>query len=164
MFEVPDFDAIYRADPDPFEVRSSFYEARKLDLLLACLARPTYATAWDPACGVGELAARLASRCDLVLASDASLEAVRLTSARCADLPAVTVVHQALHPALRDVVPLPVSIPTSCAFGGEGLRTLFVTTSRWDLSAEALAREPWAGGLLEIRTAVPGWPVARFAG
>ena len=57
MVNVPDFEALYQADADPWQVRSSFYEARKLDLLLACLSRPMYDAAWDPSCGVGELAA-----------------------------------------------------------------------------------------------------------
>ena len=39
------------ADPDPFRVRSSFYEQRKLGLVLDCLTKPHYAAAWDPACG-----------------------------------------------------------------------------------------------------------------
>jgi SAM-dependent methyltransferase len=101
--ETPDFDALYRADPDPWQVRSSAYEGRKLGILLASLTSPAYASAWDPGCGVGELAARLAQRCDLVLASDASPEAVRLTRERCTDLDNVTTA----------VVSLPLPPPTS---------------------------------------------------
>jgi hypothetical protein len=94
--DVPDFDAVYRADPDPWQVRSSFYERRKLDVLLACLSSPTYRAAWDPACGVGELAARLGARTDRVLATDASAEAVQLTRDRCGQLANVVVATQAL--------------------------------------------------------------------
>ena len=83
MVKVPDFDALYEADPDPFQVRSSFYEQRKLGLVLDCLTKPWYAAAWDPACGVGEMAARLAPRAERVLASDASPQAVHLTRRRC---------------------------------------------------------------------------------
>lgn len=93
---VPDFDSVYRSDPDPWRVRSSFYERRKLEVVLACLSSPTYATAWDPACGVGELAARLSGRVDRVLATDASVEASRLTRDRAADLANVEVHAQAL--------------------------------------------------------------------
>ena len=96
MVNVPDFEALYQADADPWQVRSSFYEARKLDLVLACLSRPTYAAAWDPSCGVGELAARLASRADSVLASDASAQAVQLTRRRCRSAANVTALHLAL--------------------------------------------------------------------
>ena len=83
MVKIPDFDALYEADPDPFRVRSSFYEQRKLGLVLDCLTKPHYAAAWDPACGIGELAARLAPRAKRVLASDASPQAVQLARRRC---------------------------------------------------------------------------------
>ena len=96
---VPDFDALYRTNADPWQVRSSFYERRKLEIVLSSLSSESYAAAWDPACGVGELAARLAGRSTRVLATDASAEAVRLTRARCAGLDAVTAVGQALPAA-----------------------------------------------------------------
>src|SRR5918997_209648 len=83
MVKVPDFDALYEANPDPFQVRSSFYEQRKLGLVLDCLTKPLYAAAWDPACGIGEMAARLSARAGRVLASDASPQAVHLTRRRC---------------------------------------------------------------------------------
>jgi SAM-dependent methyltransferase len=89
MVDVPDFDTLYRGDPDPWQVASSFYEQRKQAVLLASLTRATYGSAWDPGCGTGELAAQLAKRADAVLATDASVEAVRLTAARCAELPQV---------------------------------------------------------------------------
>jgi len=106
VVNVPDFEALYQADADPWQVQSSFYEARKLDLVLACLSRPTYAAAWDPSCGVGELAARLASRADRVLASDASAQAVQLTRRRCRSAANVTALHLALpDPPPADVGP-----------------------------------------------------------
>ena len=81
---VPDFEALYQGQPDPWEVGSSFYEQRKLDLVLAALSRPRFGRAWDPACGTGHLAARLASRCDSVLATDLVPTAVRLAEGVCA--------------------------------------------------------------------------------
>lgn len=84
MIRVPDFEALYREEPDPWRVGSSFYEQRKLDLTLAALSRPRYASAWDPACGTGHLAARLAPRCDAVLATDSASVAVSLATATCA--------------------------------------------------------------------------------
>lgn len=89
MVDVPDFDALYRADPDPWQVAGSFYEQRKQAVLVACLTRWRYTAAWDPGCGTGELAAALTDRADTVLATDASTEAVRITAGRCADLPTV---------------------------------------------------------------------------
>ena len=96
MTEIPDFDALYRAEPDPWSVRTSPYEQRKLSITLACLNRPRYVAAWDPACGVGELAFRLADRADRVLATDASAEAVALTRQRCADRAGVEVAQSRL--------------------------------------------------------------------
>lgn len=91
MIDIPDFDALYRRDPDPWKVHSSFYEQRKLAIVLACLNSSRYRFAWDPACGVGELAARLAPRTDRLLASDASGQAAHLTGQHCRDLPQVEV-------------------------------------------------------------------------
>lgn len=99
MTTVPDFDRMYASDPDPWQVATSWYERRKIDIALACLRRPRYRFAWDAACGTGDLAARLADRCDAVLASDASAQACALTAARCAQVPQVRVEQSAL-PAL----------------------------------------------------------------
>src|SRR4051812_2361554 len=100
MVKVPDFDALYEADPDPFQVRSSFYEQRKLGLVLDCLTKPFYSSIWDPACGIGEMAARLAPRAQRVLASDASPQAVHLTRRRCSSCSNVEVkqLRQPQHP------------------------------------------------------------------
>ena len=44
--------------------------------------------------------------------------------------------------SLLATVQLPVERPTSCAFGGPGRDTLFVTSARTDLDDDALARQP----------------------
>jgi len=62
------------------------------------------------------------------------------------------------------VVPLPVQKPTSCIFGGRDLRTLYVTTAKWDLTDDELAAQPWAGSLLALDVGVAGLPETRFAG
>jgi len=59
---------------------------------------------------------------------------------------------------------LPVQRPTSCAFGGPGLDQLFVTSARRDLSDEALASQPCAGGLLRLEPGVVGVAERPFAG
>lgn len=56
-------------------------------------------------------------------------------------------------------VDLPVRCPTMPCFGGPDLRTLFITTAREKRPAEELAREPWAGCVLQMRVLVPGLPV-----
>ena len=57
---------------------------------------------------------------------------------------------------LDAVVTLPVSYPTSCAFGGEGLRELFVTTARRDLPESERPEQPLAGRLLRLVPGVAG--------
>lgn len=62
------------------------------------------------------------------------------------------------------IVDLPVQKPTSCMFGGPDLATLYVTSAIWDLSGDALIRQPWAGAVLALRPGVAGLPEPRFAG
>jgi sugar lactone lactonase YvrE len=59
-------------------------------------------------------------------------------------------------------VALPVSNPTSLAFGGPDLSDLYVTSARHRLTASQLAREPLAGSLLRLRPGVTGRPVKAF--
>jgi sugar lactone lactonase YvrE len=59
---------------------------------------------------------------------------------------------------------LPVTNPTSCCFGGPGLRTLYVTSARRGLGPATLARRPHEGALLAVAVDVPGTPSERFAG
>jgi sugar lactone lactonase YvrE len=66
--------------------------------------------------------------------------------------------------ALARVVMLPVSHPTSCAFGGPELTDLYVTSASVELTPAALARQPYAGGLFRLRPGVAGRAVHRFAG
>jgi sugar lactone lactonase YvrE len=55
-------------------------------------------------------------------------------------------------------VPLPVSRPTSLAFGGDDLRTIFVTSMTFGLDATQRERQPWAGRLLAFDAGVAGLP------
>ena len=53
-------------------------------------------------------------------------------------------------------VELPVSNVTKVAFGGDDLRTLYVTSAWKGLPAEERARQPLAGGLFALRVETPG--------
>jgi sugar lactone lactonase YvrE len=64
--------------------------------------------------------------------------------------------------AVTQVVPMPVTYPTSLAFGGAGLRTLYVTTSSAHLDPPD--DEPLAGSVLAFRADAPGVPVGVFRG
>ena len=59
---------------------------------------------------------------------------------------------------LEREVPLPVSRPTCPVFGGDDLRTVFVTSASEKLSEEDLKKQPAAGGLFSFRADVPGLP------
>jgi sugar lactone lactonase YvrE len=61
-------------------------------------------------------------------------------------------------------VPLPVTRPTSCAFGGSGLDLLFVTSARLGLDFRARGTQPLAGALFAFDVGVRGLPAHRFAG
>ena len=64
--------------------------------------------------------------------------------------------------SLDRVAELPCSWPTSCAFGGEDLDTLFVTSARFTMSTQHLADNPVEGGLFALRPGVRGVPANRF--
>lgn len=66
--------------------------------------------------------------------------------------------------AIDRVIDLPVSQPTSCAFGGPDLDTLFVTTGRQGMTMDALAAEPEAGSLLALDVGVKGLREPLFLG
>jgi L-arabinonolactonase len=61
-------------------------------------------------------------------------------------------------------ISLPISQPTRVAFGGESLNMLYITSARDGLSAEALAKQPHAGGLFAVEVPFTGMPEPRFAG
>jgi len=66
--------------------------------------------------------------------------------------------------ALLRTIEMPVEQPSSCAFGGPDMTTLYVT-SAWDgLSFDARAAQPLAGGLFAIETGVKGLALPLFAG
>jgi sugar lactone lactonase YvrE len=58
----------------------------------------------------------------------------------------------------------PVQRPTSVAFGGEGLQTLFITSASRDLQGTELDRQPLAGGLFAVRVGVSGIAEQPFRG
>lgn len=74
------------------------------------------------------------------------------------------VVRYAPDGTIDRIVEMPVEQPSSCAFGGPDLKTLYITSAREDLSEPALANQPLAGGLFALEVDVPGLPVQPFAG
>ena len=65
---------------------------------------------------------------------------------------------------ISEVVRLPVYNVTKCAFGGEHLDRLFVTTARKGLDADASRAQPQAGGLFEVEVDYRGTAPAEYRG
>jgi predicted TPR repeat methyltransferase len=80
---LPDFEALYVRDPDPWQVGSSWYEQRKLSIVLASLPKPRYRSAWEPGCGPGIVSAALSPRVGELVGTDVSPRAVQLAEERC---------------------------------------------------------------------------------
>lgn len=60
-------------------------------------------------------------------------------------------------------IEVPARCPTMPCFGGDDLRTLYVTTARSNRPAEELAAQPHAGYVFSTRVDVPGRPVNFFS-
>jgi sugar lactone lactonase YvrE len=65
---------------------------------------------------------------------------------------------------LDDIVELPVSQVTSCAFGGEDWGELYITSASWEYDEARFQDEPLAGAVFAARPGVSGMPTSRFAG
>jgi SAM-dependent methyltransferase len=81
------FDRLYADKADPWDLATSPYEDAKYTATLAALPRPRYPSAVEIGCSVGALTARLATRCDDLLATDVATAALDAAAARCAALP-----------------------------------------------------------------------------
>ena len=62
------------------------------------------------------------------------------------------------------VVGLPVQRPTMCAFGGDDLKTLYITSATYPLAAPDLRKQPLAGAIFALDVDVPGIPEPFFGG
>ncbi len=80
------FADLYAANADPWGTATREYECRKREVVMACLPRGRYRRALDVGCGTGLLTAKLAGRCDEVVAFDGVAAAVGATRAATAGL------------------------------------------------------------------------------
>jgi sugar lactone lactonase YvrE len=60
------------------------------------------------------------------------------------------------------VILLAAPRPTSIAFGGPDLRTLFITTARVGMTFPQLDARPLSGSLFAVQVDVPGLPARQF--
>ena len=65
---------------------------------------------------------------------------------------------------LLQEVDLPFAQVTSCAFGGENLDELYITSAVHTMDEQALAEQPLAGALVRIDPGVRGVPAHSYAG
>lgn len=95
---LPDryFDELYRWAEDPWGFEHRWYEERKRALTLAALPQRRYGSAFEPGCSIGVLTEALATRCDVLLASDPSEQALTAARRRMAGAPHVVLRRQAL--------------------------------------------------------------------
>ena len=81
-----------------------------------------------------------------------------------ANIGGYSLVRYAPDGTIDRVLGLPVQRPTSVIFGGDDLRTLYITTASRRLSTDELAAQPLAGTVLAVRVDVPGLPEHDYAG
>ena len=62
------------------------------------------------------------------------------------------------------IIEIPASLVTNCAFGGDDLSTLYITTARFGLGPEDLEATPDAGNIFSLKPGVRGMADNRFAG
>jgi len=80
------FEALYEANPDPWNFTGSAYEDQKYQVTLAALVGRRFARAFEIGCSIGVLTRRLAPLCDDLLAVDVVESALAAAQARCADM------------------------------------------------------------------------------
>lgn len=84
------FDAVYEAGDDPWNFAASEYEAEKYAATLDSLPDEKYEAAFEIGCSIGVLTAKLAARCESLLAVDVSEKALRQAIKRCLAWPNVS--------------------------------------------------------------------------
>jgi len=73
----------YRPTPKPRRLVASSHELERHQLTMDALLRDRYRVAFEPGCAMGGLTARLATRCDTVIAQDVAKAAVANAQRRC---------------------------------------------------------------------------------
>lgn len=90
------FDALYAADPDPWDFATSAYERAKYDDTLAALGDRRFVRGLEVGCSIGVLTERLADHCDELVAVDVAQAAVDAAHARLTGRQGVHVLRASL--------------------------------------------------------------------
>lgn len=80
---VPLFERRYRTRRGPVRDAAPFFEQDPLQIVEDSLLRDRYRVAFEPGCSTGALTARLATRCDRVIAQDVAAATVARAQRRC---------------------------------------------------------------------------------
>lgn len=92
------FEGIYAANPDPWGLASSEYEANRYTAIVEALPRQNYGAGLEVGCAIGILTAQLASRCGRLLAVDGAAKPLEQARERTAGFSGVEL-RQAEVPA-----------------------------------------------------------------
>ncbi|MEH6719075.1 MAG: SAM-dependent methyltransferase [Aurantimonas endophytica] len=96
VIDANGFEAKFAADPDPWDYKTSSFEARKRDVLLKACGDRHYGRGLELACANGETTRLLADRCRRLLAVDAATTALQAARRRNAGDARVTFRHSLL--------------------------------------------------------------------
>lgn len=150
------FDELYSQREDPWEYRSSRYEQRKQQILLASLPRERYGAVLELGCSIGVQSAELARRCATLLAVDASATALAQARDAVASMDHVTLLQATVPEQFPQLEPGSVELVVLSEIG------YFLAADELDQvladSADALA----AGGELVLchwLHPIEGWPL-----
>jgi SAM-dependent methyltransferase len=83
------FEGLYASNPDPWKFATSAYEQAKYHATLAALPRSLYQRGLEIGCSIGVFTARLAPRCEQLVAIDISEQALSTARVRCRSIPNV---------------------------------------------------------------------------
>jgi SAM-dependent methyltransferase len=78
------FEALYRADPDPWRFKTSEYEAKKYARTLEVVADEPVGRALEMGCSIGVLTEQLAGVCGQLVATELAAQALDQARRRCA--------------------------------------------------------------------------------
>jgi 2-polyprenyl-3-methyl-5-hydroxy-6-metoxy-1,4-benzoquinol methylase len=99
---LSDFEARYRADPDPWGYTTSAYERDKYAATLAACGPGPFAHALELGASIGVFSAMLAPHCDRLTTIDAAPTAVQLARERLANTPGVQIILGTIPGAIPD--------------------------------------------------------------
>lgn len=100
---LSDFEARYRADPDPWDYTTSAYEQSKYAATLDACGPGPFVSALELGASIGVFSVALARRCRQLTTIDGAPTAVAIARRRLADTPGVKILRGTIPSALPDV-------------------------------------------------------------